>query len=384
MLHQLAQDRTLGTQPARGGASGGYGVPASRGNEEPPPAVIEPGITIGSIASEGGIAFGQTAPVRQTSLSVDMAVSARSNRVAVVSPGNQLSLFPQVVTGAWHRPTSAQDTGIAEGRILVRSTAASQIDSARVNTPNTLGGQAVAVAFDGRDRVVVQTRAPSRIVVIDGPVMSIGDEVRRDTGQEVFHAMTDSFLACASCHPEGGDDGRVWTFEGIGRRRTPPVRGGIMDTAPFHWDGDMRSFAHLTSEVFTGRMAGNQLTPEQARALEHWIDRVPSVPVARPVDTASVARGEALFRSDEVGCAGCHSGAKFTNNQTVDVGTGSAFQVPTLVGLASRGSLMHDGCATTLRERFTNTRCGGGDAHGHTTQLDAAQLGDLVAYLRTL
>jgi cytochrome c553 len=158
----------------------------------------------------------------------------------------------------------------------------------------------VAVAFDGRDRVVVQTRAPSRIVVIDGPVMSIGDEVRRDTGQEVFHAMTDSFLACASCHPEGGDDGRVWAFDRIGRRRTPPVRGGIMDTAPFHWDGDMRSFAHLTSEVFTGRMAGNQLTPEQSRALEHWIDRVPAIPVARPADTASVARGEALFRSDEV------------------------------------------------------------------------------------
>jgi hypothetical protein len=104
VLHQIAQDRTLGTEPARGGVSGGYGVPATRGTEEPPPAVIEPGITIGSIASEGGIAFSQTAPVRQTSLSVDIAVSARSNRVAVVSPGNQLSLFPQVVTGAWRRP----------------------------------------------------------------------------------------------------------------------------------------------------------------------------------------------------------------------------------------------------------------------------------------
>jgi hypothetical protein len=45
---------------------------------------------------------------------------------------------------------------------------------------------------------------------------------------------------------------------------------------------------------------------------------------------------------------------------------------------------MHDGCATTLLDRFTNTRCGGGDAHGHTTQLEAAQLDDLVAYLRTL
>jgi hypothetical protein len=43
---------------------------------------------------------------------------------------------------------------------------------------------------------------------------------------------------------------------------------------------------------------------------------------------------------------------------------------------------MHDGCATTLADRFG--ACGGGDKHGHTSQLTAAQVADLVAYLDSL
>ena len=33
-----------------------------------------------------------------------------------------------------------------------------------------------------------------------------------------------------SCHPEGGDDGHVWD-EGIGKRRSQSLRGGILATA---------------------------------------------------------------------------------------------------------------------------------------------------------
>jgi hypothetical protein len=44
---------------------------------------------------------------------------------------------------------------------------------------------------------------------------------------------------------------------------------------------------------------------------------------------------------------------------------------------------MHDGCASSLRQRF-DAVCGGGDAHGHTSQLSASELDDLGAYLETL
>ena len=52
------------------------------------------------------------------------------------------------------------------------------------------------------------------------------------------------------------------------------------------------------------------------------------------------------------GCITCHSGPRLTNAQTVDVGTGAPFQVPSLVGVGTRGPFMHDGCAKTLDDRF--------------------------------
>ena len=48
---------------------------------------------------------------------------------------------------------------------------------------------------------------------------------------------------------------------------------------------------------------------------------------------------------------------------------------------------MHTGCAATLTDRFVTpvgSTCGGGDQHGHTSQLDPTQIADLVAYLETL
>jgi hypothetical protein len=44
---------------------------------------------------------------------------------------------------------------------------------------------------------------------------------------------------------------------------------------------------------------------------------------------------------------------------------------------------MHDGCAKTLADRFV-APCGGGDQHGVTSHLGAAQIADLVAYLESL
>ena len=48
---------------------------------------------------------------------------------------------------------------------------------------------------------------------------------------------------------------------------------------------------------------------------------------------------------------------------------GGAFQVPSLVGIGTRGPFMHDGCAATLRDRF-NPACGGAQ-HGMTDKLTA-------------
>ena len=93
------------------------------------------------------------------------------------------------------------------------------------------------------------------------------------------------------------------------------------------------------------------------------------------------ARGEALFESSTTRCATCHSGEKFTNNATVDVGTGGSFQVPSLVGVSARTPLLHSGCAKTLEDRFSTCATEG---HGGTTCLTAPEVADLVAHLKTL
>ncbi|AGP33488.1 c-type cytochrome [Sorangium cellulosum] len=189
-------------------------------------------------------------------------------------------------------------------------------------------------------------------------------------------------VVCASCHPEGQDDGRSWSFNPTGLRRTQSLAGGVLDTAPLHWDGDLKTFRAFLREVFVKRMGESHPSPEGVAAFASWLDAIKPVPLSKPADQGAVRRGEALFNDATVGCASCHSGETLTNDQTVDVGTGKAFQVPSLRGLAARAPYMHDGCAATLRDRFGP--CGGGDKHGVTSTLTPAQIDDLVAYLETL
>jgi mono/diheme cytochrome c family protein len=198
---------------------------------------------------------------------------------------------------------------------------------------------------------------------------------------QLFHMDSSGGIACASCHPEGQDDGRVWTFNPIGARRTQNFAGGFLNTAPFHWEGDMGDFRTLVHDVFARRMGGGLPDDVQLEAFAKWIDAVPAVPAGAAADVDAALRGQALFEDAAVACASCHVGGT-TNNLSYDVGTGGKFQVPTLRGIASRGPYLHDGCALTLNDRFGP--CGGGDRHGRTSQLTAEQIADLVAYLETL
>ena len=110
-------------------------------------------------------------------------------------------------------------------------------------------------------------------------------------------------------------------------------------------------------------------------ALATWIQKVPAPPAPSWVDPAAAARGAALFSRADVGCSRCHSGAKFTNNQTLDVGTGQAFQVPPLVGVGWRTPLFHDGCAQTIADRFGACST---PAHGNISTLTTQNISDMI------
>src|SRR5262249_31092123 len=162
--------------------------------------------------------------------------------------------------------------------------------------------------------------------------------------------------------------------------RTQSLRGGVSGTEPFHWSGEMKTFSQLVDEVFVKRMTGPPLRPDQRDALLGWIDTIPRLPPRSPDDAS--ARGQALFNDPSVACVSCHNGPHMTDNLSVDVGTGGAMQVPSLLGVRWRPPYMHNGCAATLADRFGS--CGGGEMHGHTSQLTPDQIADLTAYLQTL
>ena len=319
-------------------------------------------------------------------LPVDIALAHDGERIAIVGAGNSQIVETTISTVTTH--DGCQDNFPANGGGFT--------DEAG-NTPDgrliTGSLEPIAAAYDGDDNLVVQLREPAALEIhgtLSGQVITrieLGGDSRFDTGYTMFHGNPDPGLSaqitCASCHPEGREDGHVWNFTDQGARRTQSLAGDISNTAPFHWVGDLSSIGAIMDEVFVKRMGGFKQSTQRIDAVQSFIFTFPTAPRVIQPPSDAVARGKALFESSEVGCATCHNGGKFTNNATVSVGTNGSFQVPSLTGIASRAPFMHDGCAATLRARF-EPACGGGDAHGVTSNLSEAQLDDMVAFLESL
>lgn len=344
---------------------GGYGSSGAAGG------IVAPAV---STVSETGVTMG-TSVAFSAPLPVDVAQSPTTGQLLVASAGVEHPVKPSFMRLLLLSPTAAafstaptgDDTPFTNEEVIENASEVPQ-------------GQLVAVAFVG-ETPLMQFREPSQLVFGKRGISLPGNSVS-DTGNLLFNLQTSSGLACASCHPEGQEDGHVWNFAGFGARRTQSLRGGLLGTEPFHWDGAEGDFTALTTDVMQGRMGGPALTPEQTTALAGYIDKFPALPAPAAAASSSAERGKALFNDANVGCATCHSGTRFTNNQTMDVGNATGnLQVPGLVGLWARAPYLHDGCAGTLADRFT--RCDTGK-HGNLVGLTEADVAALSDYLETL
>jgi len=245
----------------------------------------------------------------------------------------------------------------------------------------TIPGEPIAVAFSPAGKYIVQSREPATLEFEGGASVRLSDESHADTGHLMFHMDSGVGIACASCHPEGGDDGHVWRFpEGL--RRTMPLEGGVLERAPFHWDGSLGDMSALIDTVMVTRMGLPQKpNAKQISALGAFLEQLSPLPPAEGLDPAAVARGKVVFHRADVACATCHSGPQFTDNLLVDVGTGGKFVTPTLLGVGLRPALFHDGCAKSIAQRFGVC---GGKAHGKPELLSADERADLITFLRSL
>ncbi|MES2660110.1 MAG: LamG-like jellyroll fold domain-containing protein [Verrucomicrobiota bacterium] len=218
-------------------------------------------------------------------------------------------------------------------------------------------------------------------------------------GKQIFYnaadprMSADSYISCASCHVDGGHDGRVWDFTGRGEglRRTTDLRGrsGIGHGA-VHWSGnfdEIQDFEHdirgpfggtgflgLTPQQFSAQhpspASGKTGLSTDLDALAAYVTSLAPVHTPRSPSrdtngtlTTAAVRGQAVFQAHN--CASCHSGDAFTNRTLSNVGTISTISgsrlgqpltgidTPTLHGLHASRTYLHHGQAETLGDVFS-------------------------------
>ncbi|MCY1057674.1 c-type cytochrome [Nannocystis sp. SCPEA4] len=370
MLHQVASTAEVPIDPEPGDLPEG-GSPYGGGSS------CDLGLVAAAITTFSADAS-TTTPLLGSNLTVDAAFSS-DGWVAMAVPG---ATRPEDRVESKRRGRETLDFGPVSPRA----------STVRVDRPDqpTCGsfdendyGQVTAVAYAPGGGLIMQSREPAQILVMDsgpgGPfdTIPLKGEARFDTGHEIFHRATDSGLSCASCHPEGTDDGHVWDFADLGPRRTQALDVGLADTAPYHWDGDMADFDVLMAEVLAHRMGGKRQSPERGESFTRWMFEQQRPSVAVGIDDPTLAAaGEGLFVS--YGCATCHDGPAFGGQRTERI-AGVAKQVPSLRRISLHPPYMHDGRAQTLeaaiRDMIATTR---------PTAAPDSDVDAIAAYLRQL
>jgi YVTN family beta-propeller protein len=229
------------------------------------------------------------------------------------------------------------------------------------------------------------------------------------------------WIACSSCHPDGGHDGRVWQNpEGL--RRTTGF-WGLAHTYPLHWSGDrdeLQDFEYtIRGPLMSGRgLCDGSLKPKKVNeptelsedlsgrskdldALAIYCNSFtftlsPHNPAPGKLSEAA-ERGKAIFFDAKTKCATCHSGPYYTDSSLKkpfnlhDVGTAAAdpgekmgptYDTPALLGVYRLTSYLHHGKAKSLHDVLTTFNAG--DKHGVTSHLKTDEVDDLVAFLKSL
>jgi hypothetical protein len=213
-----------------------------------------------------------------------------------------------------------------------------------------------------------------------------------EVGRKIFHASTDRALssdgrACASCHPDGRDDGLTWTSPD-GPRQTPMLAGRLADTAPFGWTGESNTVREHLRLTFA-RLEGRGLNDKQTYALLTYLAKMKTPARTPPRDANAVARGREIFDSYETGCSSCHrlkDGKPIGDGDIHDVGSKARgdrkteLATPSLQFVGGTGPYFHDGRYATLDDLLRKTD----GQMGSTSHLSAADREALTSFLESL
>jgi YVTN family beta-propeller protein len=245
-------------------------------------------------------------------------------------------------------------------------------------------------------------------------------------GKQLFYDARDTrlardrYMSCATCHNDGGHDGRTWDLTGFGEglRNTISLRGRAAGQGHLHWtsnfdevqdfEGQIRALgggAGLMSDADFGTGTRSQPLGDSKTGLSGDLDALAAYVASlntfdySPFRSSGgglptgASQGKTVFRN--LNCGSCHAGTAFTGsgvNTSVDIGTMkpasgqrlgdelAGIDIPTLRDVWATAPYMHDGSAPTLEAAvrahngpdFTATSIGNSD------------LSKLVAYLKAI
>lgn len=224
----------------------------------------------------------------------------------------------------------------------------------------------------------------------------------------------DAYISCASCHNDGGHDGRVWDFTGFGEglRNTIALAGRAGGQGFLHWSNNFDEVQDFELQI--RNLGGGSGLMDDAQLLQGTRQQplgTPKAGISPDLDalaayvkslnrfarspfrsntglSAAAVDGKALFVSK--GCASCHAGDPFTGsgaNTLVNIGTVkpasgqrsggrlAGIDVPTLRDVWATAPYLHDGSAATLE--------GAMQAHQNVV-LSITEKASLKAYLNEI
>lgn len=211
-------------------------------------------------------------------------------------------------------------------------------------------------------------------------------------GKQLFYDAADdrlardNYMSCASCHNDGGHDGRVWDLTSLGEgvRNTIDLTGKGAGHGRIHWTGNFDEVQDFESQIRvlaggTGliddsefNLADDPLSSSRAGlsadldALASYLASLDSHPPSPFHDgslSTAASAGEVVYQREN--CASCHSGEQLTDSGTGvvhDIGTitdatgsnnhGSVFGIdtPTLDLLWATAPYLHNGGALSIAE----------------------------------
>ena len=252
---------------------------------------------------------------------------------------------------------------------------------------------AAAMYFSG-EVLLMDCDKPERLTRIPVGRQPEADPIRR--GEQVFHDARDCFqswLSCATCHPDTRADGLNWDLlnDGIGNPKNTHTLVLSHATPPVMSLGVRASMevASLKGFHFIQFQDVGKSDLEAVRAYLRSLRPAPSPYLEDDGTLSDVAkRGRELFEDPEVGCARCHPGPLFTDKKMHDVGTQhaldrkGAFDTPALREIWRTAPYLHDGSAATMHEVLTDYNKN--DEHGKTSHLSEEQLRALCEYVLSL